>query len=443
MIQILNSIRLYAFIISWMASISSIIWDNEKNVLIDIGVYSFGAFLILTIPFLKRQSIFIVLILILLASVIFERFPNISEIINGAEFILIFAGLIPTMGLVRAAALKMKSVKLSQSLLSKLPKELMPSGFQVTGHFSGAVINTGVFAMLSASIPKDANESYRRSAAEASLRGMASSACWSPFFVAFAVGQVYLASIHAWLGLVIGIVIGLLYSIASIKFVTPSISFEKLKKSLSCLKPISNHLILTMVSVVSMALIFNLTALSAVILVMPILVIIQCVYKPEIYREIINETLGSMRNNIDDVLIISFAMLIGYFVTKSDGITVDFRNFNVESIPEWSVLVIIPFLMTLVSFIGIHPVISSTILLTIFTSSFFNIEPYLIMQAHLIGWCTGTLCSMASLSVITCSNLFKVPSHKVAFGVNVYVVLGFSLLGGAFLSIINQLIKYF
>ena len=136
-------------------------------------------------------------------------------------------------------------------------------------------------------------------------------------------------------------------------------------------------------------------------------------------------------------------MLIGYFVTQSDGITVDFRNFNVESIPEWSVLVIIPFLMTLVSFIGIHPVISSTILLTIFTSSFFNIEPYLIMQAHLIGWCTGTLCSMASLSVITCSNLFKVPSHKVAFGVNVYVVLGFSLLGGAFLSIINQLIKYF
>ena len=133
-----------------MASISSIIWDNEKNVLIDIGVYSFGAFLILTIPFLKRQSILIVLILILLASVIFERFPNISEIINGAEFILIFAGLIPTMGLVRAAALKMKSVKLSQSLLSKLPKELMPSGFQVTGHFSGAVINTGVFAMLSA-----------------------------------------------------------------------------------------------------------------------------------------------------------------------------------------------------------------------------------------------------------------------------------------------------
>ena len=135
------------------------------------------------------------------------------------------------------------------------------------------------------------------------------------------------------------------------------------------------------------------------------------------------------------VLIISFAMLIGYFVTKSDGITVDFRNFNVESIPEWSVLVIIPFLMTLVSFIGIHPVISSTILLTIFTSSFFNIEPYLIMQAHLIGWCTGTLCSMASLSVITCSNLFKVPSHKVAFGVNVYVVLGFSLLGGAQLSV--------
>ena len=37
----------------------------------------------------------------------------ISEIINGAEFMLIFAGLIRTMGLVRAAALKMKSVTVS------------------------------------------------------------------------------------------------------------------------------------------------------------------------------------------------------------------------------------------------------------------------------------------------------------------------------------------
>ncbi len=443
MINIFNNLRLYAFVISWIASFSSIIWDNEQNFIIYIGVYAFGIFLVLTIPFLKRQSILIILILILLASLIFERLPNISEIINGIKFTLIFAGLIPTMGLVRAAALKMSSVKHSQTLLSKLPEELMPSGFQITGHFAGSVINTGVFAMLSASIPLDADENYRRSAAEASLRGMASSACWSPFFVAFAVGQVYLASIHAWMGLAIGLVVGLLYSVLSIKFATPSISFMKLKQSLRCLNPIAIHLIITMASVVSTALFFNLTALSAVILVMPILVFIQCIYRPELSRNILQETLGSMRKNIDDVLIISFAMLIGYFVTKSDGITVDFRNFNVELIPEWSVLVIIPFLMTLVSLIGIHPVISSTILLTIFTSSFFNIEPYLIMQAHLIGWCTGALCSLASLSVITCSNLFKVPSHKVAFGVNIYVVLFFSLLGGGFLSIINQLVKFF
>ena len=96
--------------------------------------------------------------------------------------------------------------------------------------------------------------------------------------------------------------------------------------------------------------------------------------------------------------------------------------------------------MCLFSIICIHPVISSTLLLTVFSSDIFEINHALLMQAHLIGWCTGTLSSVASLTVITCSNLFNVPSLKIAFGENLFVVILFSIFGGGILGILNIII---
>ena len=87
------------------------------------------------------------------------------EIYEGGRFILIFAGLIPTMGLVRAAALKLDSVKETQKLLSQLSTDVSSTGFQITSHLSGSIINTGVFPMLAASIPQDSNHYYRKKVA--------------------------------------------------------------------------------------------------------------------------------------------------------------------------------------------------------------------------------------------------------------------------------------
>ena len=132
-------------------------------------------------------------------------------------------------------------------------------------------------------------------------------------------------------------------------------------------------------------------------------------------------------------------MLIGYFVTNSQEAQTIFKNFNLLAIPSWSILIFIPTIMTLLSFVGIHPVITSTMLLSIFTSSFDEISGPLIMQAHLLGWCTGTMSSVASLSVITCSSLFQIPSSKLCFGINSLAATAFALGGGTILALANQL----
>ena len=69
-----------------------------------------------------------------------------------------------------------------------------------------------------------------------------------------------------------------------------------------------------------------------------------------------------------------------------------------------------------------------------------EIHPALLMQAHLVGWAGGTMSSVASLSILTCSNMFQVESRKLAFGPNLLTAVIFSLSAGLLLGFVNSLI---
>ena len=397
-------------------------------------------FIFLNLFFLTFQSYFIIIILIILSIFLFNSLPSFNDLFEAGRFILIFAGLIPTMNLVKSAALNVNAIKETQKLLSLLSSKNSSSGFQITGHLSGSIMNTGVFPMLAASMPSDSNLNYRKKVAEASIRGMASSVVWSPFFVAFAVGQVYIDNFNSWMGLAVGLFIGSLFSIISVFLLNRSLNYNLFKASLNCLRPIFIYLFVIMSIIVVFALILNLTALSAVILIMPILIVLYFLRTPIELKFIFTNTISSMRKNIDDIVVISLAMMIGFLITNAENNNLSFEIFNIQNIPDFLIFIIIPLTMCFFSIICIHPVISSTILLTIFSSNIFDINHALLMQAHLIGWCTGTLSSVASLTVITCSNLFNVPSLKIAFGENLFVVILFSIFGGGILGILNIII---
>ena len=436
--NLLHNFRLSIFIISWVCAFLSII--NNQNIIVDFGVICFGLFIFLNLFFLTFQSYFIIIILIILSIFLFNSLPSFSDLFEAGRFVLIFAGLIPTMNLVKSAALNVNSIKETQKLLSLLSSKNSSSGFQITGHLSGSIMNTGVFPMLAASMPSDSNLNYRKKVAEASIRGMASSVVWSPFFVAFAVGQVYIDNFNSWMGLAVGLFIGSLFSIVSVFLLNRSLNYNLFKASLNCLRPIFIYLFVIMSIIVVFALIVNLTALSAVILIMPILIVLYFLRTPIELKFIFTNTISSMRKNIDDIVIISLAMMIGFLITNAENNNLSFEIFNIQNIPDFLIFIIIPLTMCFFSIICIHPVISSTILLTIFSSNIFDINHALLMQAHLIGWCTGTLSSVASLTVITCSNLFNVPSLKIAFGENLFVVILFSIFGGGILGILNIII---
>ena len=397
-------------------------------------------FFVLTFSRLKKESFTIIIILVVVAFFLLDQFPSFEDFLSAGRFTLVFAALLPTMTLVRSASLKVKRVKNSQDLLRNLPTSISTSGFQIASHFFGSVINTGTFSILSAALPENSDKNYRKAIAEACLRGMNTSATWSPFFVAFAVGQAFIDKTNSWIAMACGILVGMLFNLVSLPVFAYGSTLNKIKYSLACLSPVFPLLTIIMFSVLSVSLFFDFTALSAVVLVMPVLIVIYLLFNLKNFSEVYSNTKSWLLNSSDDITVICIAMLVGYLISRSNSINDYILLLDSAFFPSWSLLAVTPLIITVFSFMGIHPVITSTIALSLLTTAQIDIHPALLMQAHLVGWAAGTMSSVASLSILTCSNLFQVESRKLAFGPNLLTAVIFSLSSGVLLSFVNSLI---
>ena len=436
----IDKIRLFLLCIAWSTAIINVIFGQSALALANAGVLSLLFFFVLTFSRLKKESITIIIILFVVAFFMLDRFPSFEDFFSAGRFTLVFAALLPTMTLVRSASLKVKSIKISQDLLRNLPTSTSTSGFQIASHFFGSVINTGTFSILSAALPENSEKNYRKTIAEACLRGMNTSATWSPFFVAFAVGQAFIDTTNSWIAMACGILVGILFNFVSLPVFANGSTLNKIKYSLACLSPVFPLLTLIMLSVLSVSVFFDFTALSAVVLVMPVLIVIYLLFNLKNFYEIYSNTKSWLLNSSDDITVICIAMLVGYLISRSNSINDYILLLESAFFPSWSLLALTPLIITVFSFMGIHPVITSTIALSLLTTAQTDIHPALLMQAHLVGWAAGTMSSVASLSVLTCSNLFQVESRKLAFGPNLLTAVIFSLSSGVFLSFVNSLI---
>ena len=436
----IDKIRLFLLCIAWSTAIINVIFGQSALVLANAGVLSLLLFFVLTFNRLKKESFTIIIILVVVAFFLLDQFPSFEDFLSAGRFTLVFAALLPTMTLVRSASLKVKRVKISQELLRNLPTSISTSGFQIASHFFGSVINTGTFSILSAALPENSDKNYRKAIAEACLRGMNTSATWSPFFVAFAVGQAFIDKTNSWIAMACGILVGMLFNLVSLPVFAYGSTLNKIKYSLACLSPVFPLLTIIMFSVLSVSLFFDFTALSAVVLVMPMLIVIYLFFNLKNFSEIYSNTKSWLLNSSDDITVICIAMLVGYLISRSNSINDYFLLLDSAFFPAWSLLALTPLIITVFSFMGIHPVITSTIALSLLTTAQIDIHPALLMQAHLVGWAAGTMSSVASLSILTCSNLFQVESRKLAFGPNLLTAVIFSLSSGVLLSFVNSLI---
>lgn len=439
---LLRLVRLGSLTVAWMAGVLAILLAQPTGSVATIGAYAFGLFILLTVTRLRWDSLVILVVLGLVTWFLVGAMPGPAEILAGGKRVLIFAALLPTMALVRATAMTMPSVHTTQRRLAELPEHAFAGGQQLAAHVFGGIINTGAFALLSAVLPGDAPEARRRASAEAVIRGMVSSSAWSPFFVAFAIGQTFVEPVYAWMAIAIGAVSAVLFTLATLLLLTRGFGMDALRLSLACLRPVMSRLLIVLLSVLLVALLFGLTALSAVVVVMPLLVLVQLVRHRSKARQILAQTRDAMHSTADDLVVIAAAMLVAFFATQGDSLTGLVSDFYAGQIPGWIALIATPVLMMGLSVVGIHPVISSTALLATFSGGGADVHPALLVQAHLIGWGAGTMSSIASLSVLTCAGLYRVPARRLVFGHNMASGFAYAAGCGGLLVLANLALGY-
>ena len=284
-----QNLRLLLLMIAWAAALLKIILGDHIEGLLNGAVIIYAIYLLITLPLIKRGSILIISFLIVLG-LLTIHVVSWDDVLAAGRFVLIFAGLVPTMILAKSTASTMPSVQRTQAALAALPPQHSAAGLQIAGHAFGGVINTGTFAMLSAALSPDSDFNRRRIAAMAALRGMNASAVWSPFFVAFAIGQSFIEPAASWFAIGGGVIMSLLFNAVTLPIFTRGLTKTIIRDSLACLKPISMRLLVVLASVLSVALIFNFTALSAVVITMPVLVLFQFWRQPQTVSTIINAT---------------------------------------------------------------------------------------------------------------------------------------------------------
>ena len=432
-----QKIRFLCLFIAWTGAISQVLFGDQLGQIVNLGALAYAGFIILTVVRLRRDSILILLMLTVVAWSLISQWPDQQDWAAGGRYILIFSAFLPTMVMVRATALTMPSVHRTQTALSKLPAEAASGGFQLAANMFGGVINLGALAILSAAVPANANLQRRKLGAEATLRGMVTAAAWSPFFVAFAVGQSFTDPLNSWIAIAIGSVTTVVFALITIPVFNRSFTLAQLRLAVGCLAPVLVRILVVLVAVLAAAIIFGFTALSAVVVVMPVLIIIQFALNPPMIPVIVQEGRRSIKSMADDIVIISVSMLIGHFAVSTDVFNELFSTMHTGMIPGWWALMITPLVMMVASLVGVHPVISSVALLSVFSNGNADVHPALLMQAHLIGWGAGTMSSVASLSAITCANLFNIPIRQIVLGPNLLAALGYAVLGGAVLSLVN------
>ena len=429
--------KLILTIFCWL-SVLPIVYGFNFGIYYNYSIISvYVLLLFLMFIFSRHITKIIIILLFVVTYFILPNLPREEELARAGNFFIIFAAFLPSLWLLRATAVTMPSVKKTQKLLSELISTKILSGLQVTSHILGGVLNIGTFPLLSSVIPQNAKDEIRQAAGEAAIRGMNTAVLWSPFFVSFAVGQLYLPSNSAWLGIVFGLLVALLFNIISMRFLIGKLTLDYLLEAISCVKPILSRLLILSGSVLFVGQIFNKTALNAIVIVIPILVIFQMMRRPETTQFIIQNLTRLIKNSGDEMLLISVSMFLGSILSGSTEIQ-NFISLNIgENFPFWIMIILLPFVVWFFALLGVHPIITSAPILSLFGPLLSVWEAAFLMQAHLIGWCAGTASSFTSLSVLTTAENFKISIKKLIIGPNLIATGCLTLFGSIFLISLN------
>jgi len=431
----------------WRPPVLFAIWMSALVLLwIDIGwlhtvaAGGLGLFVLLSLLDARRETLGVFALIAAIAGTLLWSGADPGQLLVGFDRTLIFAGLLPTLALTRAVARGLPAVRTAQHRIASLPARLSGIGLLFGAHAFGAVLNTGAFALMASVVPDDAEAGHRKASALATLRGMNTVALYSPFFVGFAVAYTYLPDVPVWQVFTLGGTMAACGLTISLLIFARPLSLEAVRMGLNCLAPIALLMAVVAGLVVLGSQVFPISTLGAVLIVMPVLCAIHLAQKPHRIAPVLKETRASMATMGDDLAIVSAALVLGTLAETAPPILEVMAPWIAAHLPAWSVFAAVAGSMIGFALIGVHPMITGTVMMVAVTTSDLAVADLPLMTAMMFGWGMGAMNSISSLSVVTAGRMFGVKALTLALGPNLIYAAVFFVFTMSVLTALNAVV---
>lgn len=353
----------------------------------------------------------------------------------------VFVAFLSTIVLLRATADQRPEINAARELFNSLPSDRRGGGILIGANLLGAVLIVGVFALLAPILRPDAEEDERRSVALSALRGMCVAVLWSPFFVATAFSNHYLPGVALWQIMPLGL------CLTALALITAYVMFERsggmigMWRSLASLSPVMPSVVVAALPITLLSALTPMTTLQSLITSLPILcfVVLYAMGNPK-PAAAARATRSGLAGLGPELAIMTFALTLGTVFEASLGATGLLPWLEQLAPPPWAVIAVTIFGTTMAGFFAIHPIVTGTVVLVLFTSFDTGTADIVLMQSMLIAWGLGTMISLGSVSVATSSVMFRLAPQRLISGGNIAYVMIFATMSVFILTGLNRLI---
>ncbi|MEE8333385.1 MAG: hypothetical protein V3R85_06015 [Alphaproteobacteria bacterium] len=352
----------------------------------------------------------------------------------------IFPAFFGTIVLLRATAEQRPEIIAARQLFAELDPMRRGGGLIVGANLLSAVLQVGMFAILAPIVGREAPDDDRRRVFLLAMRGMALTPVWSPFVIAMAVANHYVPEVRLWQIMPLGIGLALIGFVISIGLFDRG-TLGDLWRALKTLAPIVPAVAIAALIVVGMTALTPLSTLESLVLGLPLPCLLAIIYAPAGDLGTALRTTGDGLSRIGpETSVLCFAMTLGVTFESVLPETGLLDWIATLALSPTMVILIIIFGMNLAGFLVIHPIVTGTILLVVFTGMETGLADLVLMQAMLVGWGLCTAISLGSLAVVTGSVMFNLPPTRLISLANIAYVIVTSAVFAGLLALLNRLL---
>jgi len=356
----------------------------------------------------------------------------------GVEKAVLFSAFFGTLSLLRATADRRPEIARARQSVEKLTGDERDSGLLAGTFVLGSTLIVGVMAIFSPIVGRDAPFEIRKSAAEASQRGMCLACLWSPFWVAMAVSSEHLPDVPLWQVMAAGLALSAIGLVTAQMIYTPRVGLAGLGRALAAFGPVIPPVALAAAAVLGLKAATPFTTLQCLVLGIPVLCLATLAASG--LRHLTagirqsGQGLGAVRGEIV-LLTCSFALGRVLQVALEAGGAGDWVTALAP--PPVAIIAASVAIMSLLAFVGIHQIVTLTVVLVTFGSLSLGVDHLALMQAGLLGWAFASMIGLSAVSVAAAGTMYNVPLERIAYGPNVKFVAVFGIIGTGWIALLN------